>query len=129
MSRLLIKNNSNDIDLINTFLYEFKNNNIVSLIDFNTYTFNLEFLINNSIENVKGNIIINSETILSKQSVCDFSSSIITDSQFISNFDFNINNFSVAIDTITLIYNSNNYSCSSKVIINGQNYYIFDIVL
>jgi len=129
MSRLLIKNNSNDIDLINTFLYEFKNNNIVSLIDFNTYTFDLEFLINNSIENVKGNIIINSETILSKQSVCDFSSSIITDSQFISNFDFNINNFSVAIDTITLIYNSNNYSCSSKVIINGQNYYIFDIVL
>lgn len=127
MSRLLIKNNSSGIDIINTFIFEFKNNNRVSIIDDSIYEYSIDFLQVNGVENIKGNISINGSTLISKQSICDYSSSIISDSQYISSFDFNINNFSTNINTITLSYNSNIYTCSSKVVINNVNFYIFDL--
>lgn len=128
MSLILLKNNVNGHNII-----EHSINDIYDIarrtIDYreeNLLQTTVTYVTENNIEKAKVSIIAN-ETTYSKDLNLNYSTSLISDSVSLSNFQYLLDNFQVSTTTITIKLGNNTYTMNSYFNINGQNYYVLNL--
>jgi hypothetical protein len=129
MSTILLNNTTANINIIETFL------NSLSNLGMNHNSTKLYYL-NMSMDSsnnyfVEGTLIVtenNQQISYKKKQQFNYTSAIITDNIIIQNFNYIINNLTIQIDSIQILYNSNTYTCNSYFQVNNNKYYILNFV-
>lgn len=126
---ILLTNNQDNINLINVFLDD------LTPLQTLTHSYKiiriLELSINDNIETCKGivklsNIHIEYKPEFTKIENMNYTSSIITDTEFINNLLFFVNDYSNEILDTTIIINNISYKCNKFIDIADKNYYILE---
>jgi hypothetical protein len=128
MSMILLNNTSSNINLVDSFLNILNNlGNSFNVAKTYTLTFYLDASNNQWIEGDLSITENNQLTSYKKIQQCNFTTAIIEELSVIQNFSYIIQNLTVSIDPITILFNSKKYTSNSFFQINNNKYYILTI--
>lgn len=126
-SSIVLLNNLSNINIVETFVNSLGNNIYDTNIQKSYFlTFGVDSSSNQYIEGtlIATDLFSNVSTTYIKKSNMNYEEAILSDSSFISHFDYIINNLYISISPITITYQSIIYTCTKYFYINDNYYYV-----